>query len=413
MANIARNLSDAAPDHEAGLLDRAAGYLTRSRLFYVALMLVPATVAIEVAGIWSDPAKLWRFPLGHDFVAFWAAAQLFARGGLDALYDLGAFGALQESVSVRPGLLLWHYPPHYLALILPLAGLSFRMGYLIFTAVNLAALGSVGWRILPFRTPVGWAALLGAPVMAAAVVQGQNGAFFAACLIGGIAAGERGRPWLSALLFALVLAKPHYGVLLPLVMIARRDWAAMARTALCCLGFTAVVTLLFGLRAWNFFLHNVPMLGYTLTEPELLAQMPTAWAALRLAGMPGAPASILHLAVALAAARVVWALWRRPGVDPDLALAALLFGTLMISPYAFRYDMVLTLGGTLLLIRHANARGLTPTDKIVMAAMWVLPGLFPPLALATGLQVGPLVSLVGLALCLDKARHRGAGLALR
>lgn len=407
MADSAQRLPDIRSGPEAGVLDRAAGYLTRSRLFVLALLLVPVTVLLEVAGIWSDTAKLWRFPLGHDFVAFWAAAKLFMEGGAARLYDLAAYAALQDRIAVRSGFLLWHYPPHYLALILPLAGLSFGLGYLAFTAVNFAALGAVGWRIVPFRTPVGWAALFGAPVMAATIVQGQNGAVFAACLIGGMVARERGRPWLSAALIALLLAKPQYGALIPIVLLARRDWPAIRRIAICCAVFTGLVTLLLGPEIWVYFWQNIHMLGYSLTEAELLAQMPTAWAALRLAGVPAAAASILHIGVALAAIRIVWSLWSRPGTDPDLALAALLLGTLMISPYGFRYDMVLTLGGTLLLMRYANRHGLHPAGKIVLAAMWLLPAVFPPVALLTGAQIGPLIPLAGLGLCLDWARRRG------
>ena len=374
----------------------------------VSLSLVPVTILFEMVGIWSDAANTGRFPLGHDYAAFWAAAKLFAAGGADRLYDFAAYAQLQEQVAVRPGFLVWHYPPHYLFLLLPLAGLSFGIGYLAFTAVNLAALAAIGWRLSAFRGALGWAALFGAPVMAAAIVQGQNGAFFAACLVGGIAARESGRPWGSALLFALILAKPQYCLLLPIVLLARNDWGMVLRTAVCCAGFTALATLVLGTAVWEHFFHNIRMLGYSLTEAELLAQMPTVWASLRLAGVPVDLAAILHGGVALAAVWTVWHLWREPRVHPDLALAALLFGTLMISPYGFRYDMVLTLGGTLLLIRHARLVGLRPTEKLVLAAMWLVPALYPALALATSVQVGPLISIAGLTLCFLRSRERHA-----
>ena len=396
--------ADASPFFLRGILKAVASYATRARLLILGVMLVPVTVLLEVAGIWSNPTHFGRFPLGHDFVAFWAAAELYAEGGAARLYDLAAYAALQAEVSVRPGLLLWHYPPHYLWLLTPLAGLSFSVGFAVFTAVNLAALVAVGRRLVPYATRVGWAALLGAPVIAAAIVQGQNGAFFAACLVGGFMAREKGCPWLSAVLFAVILAKPQYGVLIPIALLAQRDWAAILRTAVACLAFTGLVTLQLGPEIWIYFAKNTEMLRFSLTEGGLLAQMPTVWASLHLAGVPAGIAMGLHAIAALAAVGVVWTLWRQPVVAPDLALAAVLFGTLMISPYGFRYDMVATLGGTLLLMRHAALHGWHPAEKLVLTIMWLLPGVFPLLALVSGAQVGPLVMLVGLWLCASWAR---------
>ncbi|MEM6823829.1 MAG: glycosyltransferase family 87 protein [Pseudomonadota bacterium] len=382
-----------------------AAYGTRRRLLIIGLLLVPVTILLEVAGIWSNPEFFGRFPLGHDFVAFWAAARLFAEGGATLLYDMAEYSALQAEVSVREGLLLWHYPPHYLTLVAPLAGLSFAGGFIAFTTVNLLALVSVGRRLIPFPTRVGWAALLGAPVIAAAVVQGQNGAFFAACLVGGFIARERGSPWLAAGLFALILAKPQYGVLIPVVLLAQRDWAGMLRTGLACLVFTGLATAHLGTEIWGHFAGNTRMLAYSLTEAGLLAQMPTVWAALSLAGFSPQLAMFLHVALALTAIGTVWRLWRQPGVSPDLALAAALFGTLMISPYGFRYDMVLTLGGTLLLMRFARTHGWSPVEKLVLALMWLLPAVFPLLAEVSGAQIGPLISLSGLVLCTGWSRR--------
>lgn len=391
------------------LLAAAAGYCTRARLIAVGLCLVPVTIMLEIAVISSDPANAGRFPLGHDFVAFWSAAKLFAEGGAGRLYDLAAYSALQAQIAVRPGILLWHYPPHFLFLILPLSVVPFAVAYAAFCAVNLGALAAIRRRVLPFPGAAGLAALFGAPVIAATLVQGQNGALFAACLIGGVMARETGRPWLSAALFALVLAKPQYGVLIPVVLVAQRDWAALMRTALCCVMLTGIVTLALGVEIWPRFLENTRLLGYTLTDPELLAQMPTVWAALSLAHAQPMIVSAVHGAVALVAAGLVGRVWVRSGMDPDLALAALLFGTLLISPYGFRYDMVLTLAGTLLLMRRLGPAASPPAEKLLLAAMWLMPALFPVVALRTGVQLGPLVSIAGLAMCVFHARRAVSG----
>lgn len=381
-----------------------ATYLTLRRFLIVALTLLPTVLVFETVHIWSSPDTRWQFPFGHDFVAFWAAAQLLADGGASALYDIPSFAALQDEVSVRPGLLLWHYPPTYAALILPLAGFSFAFGFLLFTAVNLGALWAAMRRMLPAKGLVGWAALFGAPIIAVAVVQGQNGAFFTACLVGGVLALRDERRWLAAILFAMILAKPQYGPLIPLILIAMREWRVMWQTALCCGVFIALSAAIFGPSIWVYFSQNTGMLAFTLTEPELLAQMPTVWATLTLGGATPAAALIGHLVFAVLSAVVVWVMWRRYGLHSDLALAALLFGTLMISPYSFRYDMVLTLVGALLLAKVLQQQERLHHGKIGLLALWIGPALMPAVALITTFQVGPLLSLGGLYLVLREAR---------
>lgn len=401
------------------VLERFGRWLTQSRLLFVAIGLVPATLLFEIVGIWADPVNRWQFPLGHDFVAFWSAARLYSEGGASLLYDIGAYAALQYEVSVRPGLLLWHYPPFHLMLIIPLAGLSFAVGFLAFTAANLAALAAIASRLLPFPGLVGWAALFGAPVMAASIVQGQNGPFFAACLIGGFMARNRGQFWLSAVLFAVVMAKPQYGVLVPVALIALRDWQAILRTAVAGSAFAALTTIALGPAIWASFLGNTPMLSLTLTETELLAQMPTIWAALSLSGLAPGAAGMVHVLGAFVAIAIVWRLWADPAAQDDIRLASLLLGTLAISPYGFQYDMILTLAGTLLLIRHARVTGVGPLEKLVLAAMWLAPAVFPALALATGIHIGPVISFAGLAICIyrrsdiDRRITAPTGLGLR
>lgn len=386
------------------LVRTLAAQATRGRLFILGTLLLPISIILEVALIWSDPANRWRFPLGHDYVAFWTAAQLYAEGGLPRLYDLSAFEALQNLHAVRPGLLLWLYPPLYLILILPLAAVSFVIGYLLFTAINLGAIAAVFSRIRPFDGAVGWAALLGSPVIVGSIVQGQNGAFFAACIIGGFVTRARGWHWVAALLFAIVLAKPQYGPLIPVVLLAMGDWKGILRIMLFCIAFILLTTALVGIESWPYFVENSRVLRVFLDEPELLAHMPTIWAAATLGGFGGGSALALHGFVAVLSIGLVWWIWSQKTVSADVKLASLLFGTLLITPYAYRYDMVLTLGGTLLLMRIGSRAGFRPVAKLIVATLWIWPALFTPIALATWVQTGPLISMAGLLLCVHYAK---------
>ncbi|MEZ5779238.1 MAG: glycosyltransferase family 87 protein [Paracoccaceae bacterium] len=377
-------------------LARIEAWLTRRRALIVALMLLPVTMAAEFAIIWSDPVLRWRFPLGHDFVAFWTAARLHAEGGLAAVYDLGRMAALQASVAVRPGLLLWHYPPVYLMLVLPLAALPFAGAWALFSAGGMTALALAARRLLPAPGLIGWAALFGAPVIAVTLIQGQNGAWFAAILIGGFLARGHGRGWLAAALFALLMAKPHIAVLVPVALAAAGDWRLIGRTFAAMLALAGITTLILGPEAWQWFLTNTRMLRVPLGDRALLAQMPTAYAALLMVGAPVWAAVAAQGATAALAVAAVWRAWRRTTAGGDLPLAVLLMAALLVPPYAFRYDMVVTLAATLIVARQGVRTGFLPGEKLAVSVLWLGPALFPALALATGLQTGPLLLLLGL-----------------
>lgn len=378
------------------LIDAIEDKLTRERATIFATLLVPVMLAMEALKVWADPAMRWRFPYGHDFVAFWVAAGLSGEGTHQALYQPERFLAAQEAVAVLPGLLLWHYPPTYLLLIVPLAGLSFAFAWAVFSAAGLGALTLAGRRILPVPGRLGWMALLGAPVIGVTLVQGQNGAFVAAALLGGLWAREAGRNWLAAALLATLAAKPHLVLLLPVALIAVRDWRLIWQTALMVAAFVGLTLLAFGLEPWVLFWLNRGTLELTLSEHTLLAQMPTAYASIMLAGGKQWLALSAQAVSAAGAGLLVWRLWAEPRLGGDLRIAGLLMAVLLVPPYGFRYDMVAMLCATLLLTRIGLREGWLRGEKLTIATLWAAPAIFPPFALASSLQAGFLLQLLGI-----------------
>jgi hypothetical protein len=380
----------------AGLIAACEALITRERALIVAVMLVPVMLAVEALTIWADPALRGHLPFGHDFGAFWSAARLTAMGAHEALYDPARFWAEQAPVSVRPGFLSWHYPPTFLLFLLPLAGLGFAAAWLVFSAGGIAALALAGRRVLPVPGLLGWAALLGAPVIGVTLVQGQNGAWVAAALIGGLWARERGRGWLAALLFACLAAKPHLALLLPLALVAARDWRLIGQTALMVGGLIGLSVAVLGVAPWQLFWAHRDTVQVVMADRDVLAQMPTAFAASLIAGLPLQGALLAQGFSALLAGVVVWRVWADRGAAPDLKLAVLLMAALLLPPYGFRYDLVLQLGAVLLLARIACRESWLLGEKLVVAALWAGPALFPPLAYATPMQAGFLLQLLGL-----------------
>lgn len=380
----------------AGLIAALEGWVTRERALIVAVMLVPVMLAVEALAIWADPALRGHLPFGHDFVAFWSAARLTAVGAHEALYDPARFWAEQAPVSVRPGFLSWHYPPLYLLFLLPLAGLGFAAAWLVFSAGGIAALALAGRRVLPMPGLLGWAALLGAPVIGVTLVQGQNGAWVAAAMIGGLWARERGRSWLAAVLLACLAAKPHLALLVPLALVAARDWRLIGRTALMVLVLIGLSLAVLGAAPWQLFWAHRDTVQVVMADRDVLAQMPTAFAASLIAGLPMRVGLMAQGVSALLAGAVVWRVWADPKAAPDLKLAVLLMAALLLPPYGFRYDLVLQLGAVLLLARIACREGWLAGEKLVVAGLWLGPAVFPPLAYTTPVQFGLLLQVLGL-----------------
>jgi len=377
-------------------------WLTRDRALAVAVMLVPVMLILETAEIWLNPAFLGRFPFGHDFVAFWLAARLAATGAFSVLYDDARFAALQEAISVRPGYLEWHYPPTYLMALRPLAGLGFPAAWAVFSAGGIAALACVGRRVLPVPGRLGWVALLGAPVIGVTLVQGQNGAWVAAALLGGLWAREKGWGWLAALCFSVLVAKPHLALALPVALIAARDWRLIGQTALIAAGWVGLSALTLGPVPWQLFFANLGTVSTTLSDPILQAQMPTAYAAARLVGLPVWLAVAGQSLSALVALALVWRFWAgaqtraEDPAGPDLRVAAVLMAVLLVPPYGFRYDMVTALVATLALARVAVRQGWLPGERLTVAALWAGPALFPAATLFVPVQTGFFLQLLGL-----------------
>ena len=74
---------------------------------------------------------------------------------------------------------------------------------------------------------------------------GQNGAFTAALLVGGLLAAPK-RPILAGVLFGLLTVKPQLGILIPFCLLASRNWRAFASAAVTTVTLVLLTGLAFG-----------------------------------------------------------------------------------------------------------------------------------------------------------------------
>jgi hypothetical protein len=337
-----------------------------------------------------------------DFRIFRAGARLALQGNAAAAYDPQAlFAAMQQSAAgvLKPNpAYRWFYPPGFLLLLMPLAVLPLMAAYAAWTMAGVAAVFASLRRILPqggFILP-----MLAFFPFFHTVVVGQNALLTAACACGGMLLMDR-RPGLAACCFAVLSAKPHLFILLPVLLACAGAWRLLLMTAAIAVAANLLAIAVLGSGLVPEFLHGLAAARQLAESGDLPAvRMPTVYAMLRLAGVGPIAALASHAAVALLAAAVACAVWRKCP-DLDLKAAAFMLATLMVSPHLFEYDLTWFGMALAWLASHCQQGGWPRGTRTMLAAAWIFPLLNEISSQLLHLQPLPLV-LVALLLVIFK-----------
>ena len=277
-------------------------------------------------------------PLFYDFSAFYQAAGFADSGHAARAYDDGAMLAAEQAAFPGATLRLpWNYPPTFQLLLMPLGALPYVAAWLVWSGALYGLYVLLAGRIAAAGQR--WMVLL-APGAAVNLLVGQNG-LLSTVLMGGGVMLLRSRPLLGGALLGLMSYKPHFAVLVPLVLICGREWRALAAAIVSGAGLALLALAVFGADPWLAFVHKA------IEPSSIFSSSSSAWRTIPSimimarslgAGRRSAPRCI----AALAAAATIGALWvwRKTG-DPRLRAAALATATLIVTPYLRVYDLAL------------------------------------------------------------------------
>ncbi len=331
-------------------------------------------------------------PLFYDFSAFYEAGQLAGAGHAASAYDDSVMAAMQQKDF--PGAttrLPWNYPPSFQLLLTPLAALPYVAAWLAWSLALYSAYALLARQLIPLRHL--WIALL-APAAAINILVGQNGLLSTVLIGAGVLTLER-RPILGGVLLGLMSYKPHFAVMVPVVLLFARQWKALggaiASGAVLALASLAA----FGVDPWLAFVHKaLAPAGVITTSSSDWRTVPSIQTLARTLGLPAPIDMALHGIVALAAAiGAVW-VWRRT-TDARLRTGALAAAALLVTPYLRLYDLALLILPLAALLPREGER--TPRlEQTALAITWLLPALL--LFAAPPIQVGALASVALLAL---------------
>jgi len=282
-------------------------------------------------------------PAFGDFFGLWSFGKFAAMSGA-GIYDPFALANFQQTLdpTLDGGGFPYPYPPTFLLALIPLGMMALPAAYvcwisITFTLYVLATLGR-DWRSL-FGL-----ALLAAPTTLINAITGQNGFLSAALLVGGLRL-LASRPIVAGALLGLLTYKPQFVLLMPVVLLASRNWRAILAAIATTLIVAVVTSAALDWSIWPQWIARFPSYQSLLqaNQASLDHMMPTVIAGMHAIGAPPAVGYALQLVLSFAVAVLIWRACRRGINDGTIALAAV--GSIIVTPYAMIYDLPMAAAG--------------------------------------------------------------------
>jgi hypothetical protein len=207
------------------------------------------------------------------------------------------------------------YPPQFLALILPLGLLSFKLAWLVFDLVGIAAFWIglkrlVSGNIMPIIA-------CASPAVLMCAFQGQSSLMVAALLAGSLASLRRGQHILAGVLLACLTIKPQFGPLLPLALIACGNWRVIGWAVAASLMILMATLAWVGPDYWGAFIEGLSNAATWVKIGWLPRHLMITWYAFGIGtDLPANWAGGLQLGFTVLLALVVIWTWRRPLPEP-------------------------------------------------------------------------------------------------
>jgi arabinofuranan 3-O-arabinosyltransferase len=371
--------------------------------YTLAAAYVGVFVYIYNAGIWLVDSN--GMPLALiDFKYWWVGGTQALHGNVSSIYDPAQFKdmlvALVGSDHAEDLVFVnFAYPPIIFLILAPLPMLPYSTAFLLWEAVPLLACVAVVFLIV--RRPPAIALALASPFGAINVFWAQT-AFLRAALLGAALLALERRPALAGVFIGCLTFKPQFGILIPVALLAARQWRALASAAVTAAFLIAVSIAAFGIEPWIAFPR-----GFFGNAGEVLLQVSdrkvpwtwiqTVYGLFRTLQGSAALAWLAQGSVAAAIAVIVWLVWRYQ-TRYELKAALLSAAVLIATPYEWADDLTVIAVPIAFLAKDQINRGLMRGEQTILVALFGM-GLALLLLYGTA-PLGPVISitLVGVIL---------------
>jgi alpha-1,2-mannosyltransferase len=356
----------------------------------VALAVESVVFLFLVAGTHGVIVPLSR-PTSTDFVSFYAAGALADAGTPELSYDqLAHYRSEENATAAGIEYRFFYYPPVFLLLCAALARLPYLVAFLIFEVATLVLYLIVARRILGEQSWSVLVPLLAFPAVFWTLGLGQN-SFLTAALFGAGTLYVDRRPVVAGLLFGALCYKPHFGLLVPVALLAGRHWVAAAAAFASAAALCGLSLGFFGWETWHDFLAAAAGSHATYESGEVtFGGFVSPFGAVRLLSGTRVAAYAVQTVATFAAGILVSFVWHRRYPLPIRA-ATLAAATLVAIPVVLIYDLMLAAIAAAWLIR--DERQLRAWEASVLGGLFVLTLDPHGIAEVWHIPVAPLVAL--------------------
>jgi Glycosyltransferase family 87 len=342
---------------------------SRLELYGYALALIYAAALIHYY-----LAKAWIVdhsgaPLYGDFTDAWVAGWHALNAQAAQLYDSNEFVRIQKALLGARDYFYphWPYPPTFFLILAPLSTLPYVYAFLTWDVATL--LGCLAVVYLIVRRPPAIALVLASPFTAWNFLAGQNG-FLTASLLGASLFFLEKRPIAAGVIIGCLTYKPQFGILLPVALVASRQWRAVASAEVTAALLAAASIALFGSDAWAAFPNGFveqSKLNLGAGPDSNWGYLQTVYGLIRSLHGSANTAWLVQGLTTLATLVIVWIVWQSR-VGHPLKAATLSAAALIATPYAFAYDMAAIVVPAAFLATDQLRGGLLRGDK----AIWII-----------------------------------------
>jgi arabinofuranan 3-O-arabinosyltransferase len=350
-------------------------------------------------------------PVYHDFTDFWVAGWQALHGETASLHGQAAFKQVQDSAAEfgRYPYSLLSYPPTFTLILVPVAMLPYVAAFLTWESVTLLCCVVVLYLIVRRQPAI--SLMLASPFAAWNFLIGQNG-FLTASLFGASLLFLERQPVLAGVFIGCLTYKPQFGILLPVALIAGRQWRACVSAAVTAIFLVAASAATFGVDGWVAFPRVLfaQGSGTMFASPDWGFLLQTVYGLILVLHGGAALAWLAQGLTTAGVGIVVWLIWRSP-VRYALKAATLSSAGLIATPYAFAYDLTAIAIPVAFLASDQIRCGLLRGEQTTMIALFVASLAVIP---TTGkAPVGAVILVVLLCLILRRAVRQREELAIR
>lgn len=278
-----------------------------------------------------------------DYIPFWSAGKLASDGQAALVYDRIAVLEVEKSVIhslTQENYLPWLNPPTFLIVMQGLAYFRFSISFLIWSLSTVALFLGLAWKLFPNR--YAFLAVFFIPSFIFTLQVGQSSFLISFLIVSGLLLSDR-NPIPAGILIGLLAIKPQFAVLIPVALVASRNWRTFVSAAITVCIFISISIAFYGVSLWGDFItntmqHSSIVLSKTDYQEYYLQSL---YGLFLYFHWPVKVGLIVQNGLSIVLLGVVYCVWGSSRFTQTEKISVLLLSTLMFQSYSLLYDYLL------------------------------------------------------------------------